>query len=278
MATMQKPLVSAIMPAFNAAEYLSESIEGVLNQSYSNWELIIVDDGSTDRTKEIVKGHKDPRIKYIAQKNRGRGAARNRALRVAKGRYIAITDADDISMPSRFSRQVEYLEQHHELGVVSCQPIHLVRGEKKRILITYPCSPEDVEKEYRRGVMGVSHAGAMIRMEVFERVGLYCEQCLRAQDFELFLRIVRYFNLASLPERLLVYRNDPTSTSYLFWLRLHAYHEYALYRNRSYVKGENPKDFIIWRKSIRPILKLLTWHSIRYVKARIYFKYKLLVS
>src|SRR5690606_17218080 len=111
---------------YNMAKYISEAIESVIGQTYDNWELIIVDDGSTDDTEYVVRSFRDPRIRYYKQVNRGRGAARNVALQFAKGTYVAITDADDISLPRRFELQVRFLEANPAVAVVGGQILHFV--------------------------------------------------------------------------------------------------------------------------------------------------------
>lgn len=104
-------LVSIIMPSYNTAEYIAESIQSVLSQSYTDWELIVVDDCSTDNTDEVVKPYlTDGRIKYIKNDaNSGAAVSRNRALREAKGKWIAFLDSDDIWMPYKLEKQIKYM-------------------------------------------------------------------------------------------------------------------------------------------------------------------------
>jgi glycosyltransferase involved in cell wall biosynthesis len=116
--TGTNPLVSIMMPAYNAEKFIGEAIESVLRQSYQNWELIIVDDGSQDRTGEIACSYQDPRIKVLRQQNKGESPARNAALQVMKGKYTAFLDADDLLRPSHLELSVEYLEQHPEHDAV----------------------------------------------------------------------------------------------------------------------------------------------------------------
>jgi len=116
--SFQAELVSVMMPAFNAETYVERSIKSVLNQAYQNWELIIVDDGSTDRTPEILSWFDDQRIRIFPQENRGEAAARNVALSHSRGRYIAFLDADDEFLPQHLQFTVEYLNSHPEFGGV----------------------------------------------------------------------------------------------------------------------------------------------------------------
>lgn len=113
-----KPKITAVMAAYNAENYIKESVESILNQKFRDFEFIIINDASTDRTLKILEKYskKDSRIKLIKNgKNLGQTASRNKALKLAKGKYIAIMDADDISLPERFEKQYNYLEKHKEI-------------------------------------------------------------------------------------------------------------------------------------------------------------------
>lgn len=109
--TWQDDMVSVIMPAYNSEEYIRESIESVLVQTYSNWELLIVDDGSTDKTASIVQEYKDIRIHYLHQSNCGVAAARNHGIREARGRYVAFLDSDDLWLPDKLNRQLQFMKK-----------------------------------------------------------------------------------------------------------------------------------------------------------------------
>ena len=113
-------LVSVIMPAFNAAKYIALSIESVKKQSYSNWELIIINDGSTDKTEEVIEPYllKDNRIRYYSQANKGQGAARNMALQYANGDFLAFLDADDLWVPEKLEKQVEILSKNGNIDLL----------------------------------------------------------------------------------------------------------------------------------------------------------------
>lgn len=112
------PLVSILTPAYNAEIYISQAITSIIDQSYSNWELIIIDDGSSDSTKDIIKSFQDSRIKLITQSNSGVSRARNRGLEIARGKYITFLDADDILPPQSISLRVQYLEANRDIDLV----------------------------------------------------------------------------------------------------------------------------------------------------------------
>jgi len=127
---MDKPLVSVIMPAYNAALYISEAIESVINQTFRNWELIIVNDGSTDATKEIILGFekKDRRIKCLFQENGKQGKARNLGIAHSIGKYIAFLDADDLWVENKLAIQVNYLIANTEIDLIFSQGYSLNQG------------------------------------------------------------------------------------------------------------------------------------------------------
>lgn len=113
------PLVSVNMPAFNAGKYIAEAIQSVIDQTYQNWELIIINDFSTDNTKEEIAKFNDPRIKvFNNSQNEGIVYTRNRALHYSQGKYVAVLDADDVFLPEKLSRQVEFMETHDNYGMV----------------------------------------------------------------------------------------------------------------------------------------------------------------
>ena len=140
----ETPLVSIIMPAYNAERFIGGAIESVLAQTWQNWELIIVNDGSTDKTADIIKTYKDPRFVVFEQPNKGVSAARNRALKCANGEFIAFLDADDILPPRSLESRATYLLNHDDIAVVDGKVI--VKDEELReILRTY--------QPYYRGVL-----------------------------------------------------------------------------------------------------------------------------
>src|SRR5438270_5027187 len=115
---MKEPLVSVVMTVYNAQEYLNMAIDSILNQTYRNLEFIIIDDGSTDNSGHIIEAYNDSRIKYTPQKNRGLAAALNKGIGVARGKYIARMDHDDISYRTRLEKQVEFLENNKGVAMV----------------------------------------------------------------------------------------------------------------------------------------------------------------
>lgn len=138
-----KPQISVILPAYNAEKYLHEAIDSILNQTYKNFELIILNDGSTDKTEEIILSYVDPRIRYIKnEENLKLIKTLNKGIVLARGKYIARMDADDISLPDRLEKEFDFMEKHPDISACSSKVYHL-RGDKIKKGYFYPCvTPE----------------------------------------------------------------------------------------------------------------------------------------
>jgi glycosyltransferase involved in cell wall biosynthesis len=208
----ETPLVSVVMPAYNVEDYIEEAVNSILGQSYSNFEFIIIDDGSTDRTPEILKSFTDPRIKLIfSEKNEGNYPARNKGCQLAKGRYIAVMDADDIAMPERFAVQVKYLEENAD--VLLCGSAFKLLG--KDLTIVEPISYEEIKYVLVK-TFCMSHPTIMFRQKVMEEVGCYRTDSLYAEDYDLVLRLALKGKVTNVPDVLLIRRQhkQQISTAY----------------------------------------------------------------
>lgn len=206
------PKVSVLMPAYNAEKYIGEAIESILNQTLKDFEFIIVNDGSTDDTVKIVRKYADgdERIKLVDNKeNRGLIAVLNQGLDLCKGEYIARMDSDDISLPERFEKQVEYLDKHRECGVVGSAV--RIFGAKSGGHQNPPCV-----KLFDLLIHGskVTHPSVMMRASVLRDNGIYYDsQYPHAEDFAFWISIVRVAEIHNLPEVLLNYRWHNTNIS-----------------------------------------------------------------
>lgn len=203
------PKVSVIMSVFNGEKYLKEAIESILNQSFGGFEFIIMDDGSADKTPEILNGYakKDKRVKIITNPgNIGLTKSLNKGIKISKGEYIARMDADDIAMPERFKKQTEFLEKNPDFGVVGCNVIVIDETGDfvKNIVLPSNLKPA-LEKRNC-----LAHGSVMFQKSVIERLGSYDEQMLYAQDYEMLLRISKTFEVGFINEflyKLRVHRN-----------------------------------------------------------------------
>lgn len=186
-----KPIVSVIIATFNFAKYLPDTIESVLQQTFQDWELIIVDDGSTDVTSEVVKPYlSDKRIRYIFQSNRGLSAARNVGLSISSGRYIQFLDADDLIHSKKLEIQSNYLESNIYVDVVFSD-YYLFKDETKETLINPPIQKrnEDIKTKMLRGNFIVVNS-PLSRKKSIDKVGGFDENLTSTEDWDLWLRML----------------------------------------------------------------------------------------
>lgn len=211
---MSSPKVSVILPAYNAAAYLSKAIDSILEQSFANFELIIVNDGSTDNILEVLAQYDDPRIKVIHQENLGLPKALNKALSVAQSPYIARQDADDISLPTRLEKQVQFLDQNPEYGLIGTwSQIITPEGPSERRHL-HPTSNGQIQVQLLINNQFV-HSSVMFRTSCLKTTGYYSEdpKHFPPEDYDLWLKIAKHFMVANLPEVLLQYLEEPNSIS-----------------------------------------------------------------
>lgn len=209
---MNKPLVSIIMPVYNTELYVKEAIDSILKQTYTNFEFLIFNDGSTDNSKEIISSIKDPRIKFFdSRENQGYLTHLNNGLQSAQGKYIARMDSDDISMPTRLEKQVSFLERHSYVDIIGSN-IWLFSNSKKKIAIwTYP--KED--GEFKARLMSntcFAHPSILFRRKLVDSsVYYYDQEFYPAEDYELWTRLkLQQVKFYSLDEPLLKYRISET--------------------------------------------------------------------
>jgi len=217
-----RPQVSAIMPAFNAAATIEAAVASVQAQTEVHWELIVVDDGSTDETLAIVRrmARDDPRVSVWSTAHRGRGGARNAAMLFARGRYIALCDADDLSRPQRFERQRAALDARPEVFAVGAALAPFVDVTRLGVLGTrrWPSDSASVGRRFSQLRMAVPNCAVMMRAADLERVGTYDEDLPRAQDLDLFLRAHQMgLRFENLDEVLVDYRQDGRVQSFAYY-------------------------------------------------------------
>ena len=263
--------VSAIMPTYNSGPFIGSAIESIIDQSFSNWELIVVDDGSTDSTNEVLRRISDPRIRIVRlSHNHGRGYARNIAVTEATGNVIAVCDSDDVSLPERFARQVAFLTEHPSIDVVATQVLYFREGREPRVRFLAPQKPEEIQRRFDRGQMAVPNQSAMIRRSCFDRFGLYAEECRRAQDMEFFLRIRNECEFYTLPDFLVLYRHED-GIAYWKWAQIKHYERYARYRANAVSLGEgNLMPFRTFARRPSVPLAVHTVDALRFAKYRVF--------
>lgn len=260
-----------MMPAHNASRYLEATVVSILNQTYTNWELVFVDDGSTDGTLDVIRAlaDKDARIRVFAMPHGGRGRARNTCLENVRGEFVAVCDSDDISFPERFEKQINYLLSHPEIGAVGSWwiPFSSELPMFNEPVRKAPTSPIALRASFQRGKMRFHNATVMLRSKLFKQYGGYDVEQKRAQDYEFFSRISKCGVLFSaLPEPLIYYRQESEIVSRKYFCQSNMYIAYA---NRP--SGDRSKTFEIFSLSLSGRIWGI-FYSIKYF----YFYFKML--
>lgn len=202
------PTISVLMPVYNGERYLKQAIESILAQTFTDFEFLIIDDGSSDRSIEILQTYaaQDSRIRLTLRENRGIPRTRNQLLAQATGELVAIMDADDVALPDRFQLQVEFLRQHPEVVCVGGALDWI--DEKGRLLGHCPMPQDDAElqKLMLGGISLLHHPTTMARRAALVQVGGYNETMTASSDLDLWLRLGEIGQLANLPDTVLQYR------------------------------------------------------------------------
>jgi glycosyltransferase involved in cell wall biosynthesis len=199
------PKVSVVMAVHNGEPYLGQAINSILEQSFTDFEFVIIDDASTDGSSEELSGLSDERIRVIENKRHvGLSSSLNRGIEAAKGEYLARMDHDDISLPERLQRQVDFLDTHPGVDVLGTWARTLGLGHEQTW--RYPTSDEDIRSEFIFN-SALVHSSVMLRKNTFERLNLrYDEGVRRAQDYEVWTRAAPQIRFANLDATLLRYR------------------------------------------------------------------------
>jgi glycosyltransferase involved in cell wall biosynthesis len=208
---MSTPAVTVCMPVFNAALYLDEALDSVRTQSYSDFELLVFDDGSSDASRAIVERHArlDPRIRCFERTHRGYAPLLNEGLQIARGKYYARMDGDDVSLPGRFEKQVAFLVTNPVCSAVGTQ-ILMVDPEGDVVnRARHPLTHSEIDPCLLRGVFGMTHGSIVMRTAALRSIGGYHTEFEPAEDYDLLLRLGEVGTLANLPEFLYAYRMHP---------------------------------------------------------------------
>jgi glycosyltransferase involved in cell wall biosynthesis len=206
-------LISVIMPCYNSNLYIREAIQSILNQTYSNFELLVLDDGSTDGTKSIVLDFKDARIKYYCEiENKGIVYQLNKGIENAKGEFIARMDADDISLPERFQKQIDFLEdpKNHKIDVLGTDAVSIGKETSKIQFQNYKPNQISFLLNFFCPIL---HPTVMMRSKIFQKGLKYSDEYKYAEDLALWRMIDNAKNIAILKESLLQYRIHQNQTN-----------------------------------------------------------------
>lgn len=210
--------ISVIMSAYNSAAYIAEAIDSILSQTFSEFMLFVVDDGSTDNTKSIMESYaaRDSRIYILVnEKNIGIAASHNKALQHCDTPYIAPMGADDIVVPDWLQKKYDFLEQHPELAALGNAHQTISHDAKNYYNIwAPPTTPHKITQTLFNGGTGIPHGSALIRTAVIKELGGYRENFVAALDVDFWLRLAEKYAIGCLPDILLYYRQHQSSTSH----------------------------------------------------------------
>jgi glycosyltransferase involved in cell wall biosynthesis len=196
---MSEPTVSVILTTLNEEDFIENAIDAIVNQTFQDFEIIVVDGGSTDSTCEIIRSYDDDRITLVERQGLAHSPSLNVAIDIAKRKYIAKVDPDDISRPERLQKQVQYLDDHPEVGVlgVAYHVEDRIRGET----YTRHCPTDDatIRREMTKYIP-ILHSGVMFRREAVVEAGLYDATIDDIEDLELWIRVGQRYNISNLDE------------------------------------------------------------------------------
>jgi glycosyltransferase involved in cell wall biosynthesis len=205
--------VTVLMPAYNAGKYIAEAIESVLQQTFTDFKLLIIDDGSTDNTEEIIRSFSDKRIHLIHQSHHGIAAALNKGLSKAASEYIARFDADDICFPERLMQQVAFLDEHPEVIIIGSDAEYISEdGEHLFHFKSIGHSHQQIIQKIHSYCPFI-HSSVMYRKEAIIKAGGYSIHAHSFEDYLLWIQLLKFGKFANLPQQLIKVRFNPASVT-----------------------------------------------------------------
>ncbi|GHV70961.1 hypothetical protein FACS189420_4200 [Bacteroidia bacterium] len=216
---MDKPVdveISVVLAVYNGELYLKEAIDSILSQTFKDFEFIIVNDGSTDSTAEIILACDDPRIVYIENEvNKGLIFSLNLGLSLSRGKYIARMDADDIALPKRLQVQYDFMESHPEIGLCGSIVEAFYEGTQKKIVVQFPEDDKSI-RVYAYFQSPFCHPTVMFRKEIITKYNMeYPKAFHRAEDYALWIEMLKYTQTYNIQSVLLHYRKHEGSETWL---------------------------------------------------------------
>lgn len=272
------PKVSVLMPVYKTQEeHLRAAIESILNQSFTDFEFLILDDCPTDTRETIVKSYNDPRIKYlINETNLGISKARNKLIDLAQGEYLAVFDHDDISLKDRLKKEVEFLDSHPDYGVVGA----FGKIFDSNRTMKFPVEDHDIKISLMRNC-SVLHTVSMIRKSVLIDAGIkYEEMYSPSEDYALWCRLIPHTKFHNIPETLCEYRSHVGNTSHLQSKKMYetALMIYGFVRtqNPELYKEEKLRRLVKKKYRLFGLIPLMTTYE-QYNTTRVYLFSKILI-
>ena len=199
-------LVSIIIPCYNQGQFLAEAIQRAIDQDYEQKEIIVVNDGSTDNTKEVTESFIHS-ITYIEQENKGVSSARNVAIEIANGEYVAFLDSDDVLLPGSITKKIAHLESHPDISLVCSDSIFFNESGSLGLRSQLLNRPKNIDNfRWETVDYNATLSSVMLRRSCLEKAGLFEESIQNAEDWLMWVRMSRYFNMAFIDEPLIKYR------------------------------------------------------------------------
>jgi glycosyltransferase involved in cell wall biosynthesis len=212
------PTISVLLPVFNTARYVRAAVQSILVQTFPDFELLALDDGSTDNSLSILREFEasDCRLRVLSRENRGVAPTRNELISMSRGRYLAKMDSDDISRPQRFEKQVVYLDAHPECVAVGTGALFIDPEGMPIREFMYESMHDEIDAAHLFGASGsrMCHPSVMMRRDAVVQVGKYREEYRFSEDMDLFLRLAEIGQLANLSDILFEYRQHLRSIGY----------------------------------------------------------------
>jgi glycosyltransferase involved in cell wall biosynthesis len=257
------PLVTIVLPVLNCVGYIGEAIDSIINQTHTEWELYIVDDGSTDGTIDKIKEYRDDRVKLIVnEKREGLPKSRNMGIKKAKGKYICVQDADDLSSNDRIEKQLNYFKSDDDLHVLGTS--FNVIDEKSKIIRTFHVEKDLTMNDFSE-TSAICHGTAMILKDTLFKVGLYDPLFNAAQDYGLFIKLIKDgYKMKIIPDVLYSYRvHDDRLTVKAYSRQLLS----SLLARTIYFDQKISRENLPDNLSNQEIYKLLSYkHKLRYMR------------
>lgn len=276
------PSVSVAMPVYNCEPFVAAAVDSVLGQTWTDFELIVVDDGSTDRTLAVLEdmAGRDPRIRLVSRPNTGFGRALVECVSLARGTYLARIDGDDVATPERFTRQVQALDADPDLAVVGSNAQAI--DERGRLIGDYfvPREHEQIDAMHVAGRSAIHHPAAMIRMSMFRQVGGYRVDRVPCEDLDLWLRLAEVGRLTNLEQVLclkrmltsgMVVSRQAERRRILREIMDETYRRRGL-PGRAPLRQTGPScpgefyrqwGWMAWRAGSRPVAREMAWRAVR---------------
>lgn len=259
-------MISVVMPAYNASKFIAPAIDSILNQTFPEFELIVVDDGSTDNTLEIVKTYleKDNRVRLIQSNHGGLSRACNLGISESRSSWIARMDADDIALPQRFDKQLNAATANPKVVAWGTYVHHM--NSKGDVLSINPLGPTTEEEFYdlrtRGHVAHLHHPTVLLKKEIVLKAGGYNPQLEPAEDLDLFDRMANYGPIIAIPDPLVLYRVHSQSVSMQKFFSQKLLHRYIVARHRARLAGnrEPSVDEFIEEYKRHPLFSRLKRH------------------